>query len=108
MKVQCLYYALDKWLLEGGYIAFRKSEHWCMPHVLHIDANLRVTHYIPPDKLRYPWYSAFGFSGYVREGESYSPPPMPAICMLFGTILLLILGGVWLSRRLLARVGIRW
>jgi len=54
VKIQCLYYALDKWNETGGYIVFRKSTHWCMPHVLHLnDKTNRLTHYVPPEDLKY-------------------------------------------------------
>ena len=100
MKIQCLYYALDKLNECGGYLVFRKSTHWCMPHVLHLDNRTgKLTHYVPPDDLKYPWYSMFGFEGYIKEGDPEECAPMPAICMLAGTFALGFFGAIWLLMR---------
>ena len=100
MKIQCLYYALDKWNEVGGYILFRKSTHWCMPHVLHLDNTTNViTHYVPPEDLKYPWYSMFGFEGYIKTGDSEKCVPMSAICMLFGSLALMLFGALWVVNR---------
>jgi hypothetical protein len=104
MATQCLYYALDQWNEIGGYVEFRRSSHWCMPHVLHYDPRTnKRTHYVPPDKLRYPWYSMFGFEGYIKTFDDEDCPPMPPICMFFGTIVLLLLGAVWAFKRFTTR-----
>ena len=100
MQIQCLYYALDKWNESGGYLVFRKSTHWCMPHVLHFDPKTKLlTHYVPPDKLKYPWYSMFGFEGYIKIDDGEECRPMEPICMLFGTVALALFGGLWLLNR---------
>ena len=100
MKSQCLYYALDKLNESGGYLVFRKSTHWCMPHVLHLDHRTnKLTHYVPPEDLTYPWYSMFGFEGYIQTDDWAACDPMPALCMLTGTLALLIFGMVWLFNR---------
>lgn len=104
MKIQCLYYALDKWEETGGYLLFRKSVHWCMPHVLHLDNKTnKVTHYVPPDDLKYPWYSMLGFEGYIKEGDTEECERMNPLCMFLGTIALLLLGCRWYINRLLTR-----
>lgn len=103
MKMQCLWYALDKWYLEGGYILFRKSSHWCMPHVLHMTKDGLISHYVPPENLKYPWYSVLGFPGYIKYEDDIPADPVPPVCMFFGTLALMILGGVWLLRRLLRK-----
>lgn len=100
MKIQCLFYALDKINNEGGYIVFRKSTHWCMPHVLHYNPiQNRLSHYVPPADLPSPWYSMFGFDGYVKVGDSEVCPPMSPTCMFFGTLALGIFGLIWLVNR---------
>ena len=100
MKIQCLYYALDKWNESGGYIQFRKSTHWCMPHALHYDPKTKqLTHYVPPDDLKYPWHSMFGFEGYIKTVDEEDCAPMTPMCMLFGTIALTVFGGLWLINR---------
>lgn len=104
MTNQCLYYALDKWQETGGYILFRKSTHWCMPHVLHLDNKTnRITHYVPPDKLKYPWYSMFGFDGYIKDFDPEECAPVRLVCMFLGTIALLALGCVWFINRTFKR-----
>lgn len=100
MKMQCLYYALDKWNETGGYIMFRRSTHWCMPHVLHLDHRTNaLTHYVPPDDLKYPWYSMFGFEGFIENGDLEDCAPVKPLCMLFGMFALLLFGAVWLFFR---------
>lgn len=104
MKSQCLYYALDRWQEIGGYILFRKSVHWCMPHVLHLNTNTnKITHYVPPSNLKYPWYSMLGFEGYVKEGDSEVCNKMDTLCMIFGTIALVVFGSIWYFSRLFTR-----
>lgn len=104
MKDQCLYYALDMWDEKGGYILFRRSKHWCMPHVLHLNNKTNVvTHYVPPANLKYPWYSMFGFEGFIKEGDTEDCQRMKPICMFFGTIALVVFGCVWYIKRQLTR-----
>lgn len=104
MRSQCLYYALDKWQEIGGYVLFRKSAHWCMPHVLHLDNKTnKLTHYVPPDKLKYPWYSMLGFDGYIKDFDDEECNRMNPICMFLGTIALLVFGFVWYINRLFKR-----
>lgn len=108
-KMQCLYYALDKWNEKGGYLVFRKSTHWCVPHVLHLDENTNeLTHYVPPENLKYPWYSMFGFEGYIKSGDSEPCAPVPPICMGFGTIALFIFGIFWYLNRVAIRKNRRY
>lgn len=100
MKIQCLYYALDKWNETGGYILFRKSTHWCIPHVLHLNPKTNeITHYIPPENLKYPWYSMFGFEGYIKKGDLEPTPPIHPLCIGIGSVALLVLGFVWMVKR---------
>lgn len=108
MKIQCLYYALDKWNEAGGYIVFRKSTHWCMPHVLHLDEKTkRLTHYVPPEDLKYPWYSMFGFDGLVREGDVENCVPVTPLCMVAGAIALIVFGPLWYINRMTIRTNRR-
>ncbi len=104
MKSQCLYYALDMWEESGGYIIFRKSVHWCIPHVLHMDAETgTITHYTPPDNLKYPWYSMFGYKGYIKTHDTEDCQRMNPFCMFVGTLILLALGCNWYFLRLVTR-----
>ena len=98
--MQCLDYALTKWTEEGGYLLLSKSTHWCMPHVLHWDASREnLTHYIPHESLKQPWYAIFGFDGKIETNDKDIREPIKAICVLFGTLTLLILGGVLVVKR---------
>jgi len=92
---QCLWYALDRWNQEGGYLALRKSAHWCMPHVLHIDKVGRWTHFVPPHDLPTPILSLFGFDGNIQTADSIDAKPISSVCMFLGTMALVVLGGVW-------------
>lgn len=104
MKMQCLYYALDTWEETGGYLLFRKSVHWCIPHVLHLDNNTnKITHYVPPSNLKYPWYSMLGFEGYIKEGDTEKCIRMNPLCMFLGTLALLVFGCFWYINRLFTR-----
>ena len=99
MKIQCLWYALDKWRADGGYLMFRRSSHWCIPHVLHLDKDCKtITHYVPPGDLKYPWMSVLGFAGNVIEDDPTPANPASPIVMFLGTCLLFILGGAWAVR----------
>ena|ERR1017187_1310916 len=98
--MQCLYYALDKLNELGGYIVFRKSTHWCMPHVLHFDPKTnQLTHYVPHSDLKYPWYSMFGFKGKILTVDPNEAVPVEPLCVFLGTIALIVFGGFWLLNR---------
>lgn len=106
MEMQCLYYALDKINSEGGYILFRKSSHWCIPHALHMDKCGKITHFIPKVELNCPWYSLyeirgylFGFDGYIKEYDDEECEPLSILGILLGTIALGIFGAIWLSNK---------
>lgn len=99
---QCLWHALDLWHAEGGYLVFRKSTHWFIPHVMHLSADKgELSHYVPPDTLKKPWHSVGGFQGIIRVDDNHEAKPMSLPGMFVGTLLLLILGGVWSIRRLI-------
>lgn len=100
---QCLFYALDKWHVEGGYLKFGKSVHWCIPHVLHRSVNGDLSHFAPDAKLRQPWYSLAGFKGrvYTEDKDILKRGAMSMPCMFIGTMLLVILGGVWALRTII-------
>jgi len=96
---QCLWYALDKWHTEGGYLVFRKSKHWFIPHVMHLSADKgELSHFIPPQDLKAPWHSIKGFQGIIVLDDNEQAKPMSLSGMFIGTLILLILGGVWSVR----------
>ena len=73
----CLSYALDRWHADGGYLAARRSAHWGMPHVLHIDCEGQITHYKPPSRLKKPAISLTGYHGEVVTGDQDPALPVP-------------------------------
>jgi len=107
---QCLFYALDQWHQDGGYLMLRRSAHWCIPHVLHMSADGVLTHFTPDADLVHPVASLFGFDGNVRTQDATAARPMGMLCMGAGTVLLVLLGTVWVARtgvRLLYRPWMR-
>lgn len=59
-----------------------------------------ISHYVPDKLLKAPWYSVFGFKGKVIEQDTTERGPMNMFCMLIGTLLLLVLGGLWVLKTL--------
>jgi len=97
---QCLAYALNKWLEEGGYLEFRKSIHWCVPHTLHLSADRKVlTHFVPLSDLPQPWHAMFGFEGEIRYEDPDPAPPMSLRGIFLGSLILFVLGTIWVIRR---------
>jgi hypothetical protein len=62
-----------------------------------------VTHYVPPADLKYPWYSMFGFEGYIKVDDTEECAPMHPLCMGFGTAALVVFGLIWYFNRLTIR-----
>lgn len=97
MFCQCLWYALNKWALDGGGILLVASVHWFIPHVLHRDTDGQITHFVPIGDLKKPWHSVFGFYGVIEIGDKDAAKRgcMTPTGMFFGTAILFIEGGVW-------------
>lgn len=95
----CLFYALDRWEHEGGGILFVRSSHWCMPHVQHRANDGSITHFVPPHDLAASWHSLFGYYGEVSDLDELKREPIKPLCMLFGSVALVLLGGWWALRR---------
>lgn len=102
---QCLEYGLKHWHQQGGYLVLRKSEHWSIPHVMHLAHDGTLTHFVPHADLEAPWYSVFGFEGIVRTGDTAPAPSMPMRGMLMGSLILLVLGGWWVAKW---KIGSAW
>ena len=96
---QCLWYALDRWHERGGYLMYRKSTHWCMPHVMHVDVVGGLYHFVPPADLNAAWLSVIGFDGQVLSSDKEHAVPIGKLCIFFGTLMMLVLGGVWAIKR---------
>jgi hypothetical protein len=95
----CLWWALDKWHAEGGYLVLGKSTHWAIPHVLHLSREHMLTHFAPPADLGSPWYSLFGFNGNVIVGDPSDREPMSKRGIFFGSIALVLFGAAWSINR---------
>lgn len=105
MVHNCLTYALDRWIAEGGYIVWRKSEHWPVPHMLHVAPDGTISSYVPPEKLNHPLQALVGFDGEVRNTDPVLlARPMTAWGVFTGACLLL--GGVlvWAAGRWIKRI----
>lgn len=77
MKRNCVDHVLDKLHAEGGYFIAGRSIHWPIAHAMHsIEAPPGVTQYAPPDRLKAPWHSVFGFDGTEVRGDDDLRLPM--------------------------------
>lgn len=94
----CLWYALDKWHAEGGYMVLGRSKHWLIPHVLHLSIHHELTHFSPVTDLRMPWLSLFGFDGSVIAGDTQRRGPMSKHGMFVGSLVLMVFGAVWAAQ----------
>ena len=85
----CLAHALDKIVVEGGYLAARRSEYWGSMHVMHVSHDGQICSYIPPVPLEHPLKALCGFDGYTVAGDALwraramSPGWMVASAWLF-------------------------
>lgn len=99
MKRNCIDYALDRLHAEGGYFIAGRSVHWPIAHAMHsLDAPMGVVQYVPPEKLKQPWHSLFGFDGDEIQGDDDPRLPMTrrAIVLSFAIALALsIRWAVW-------------
>jgi len=100
----CLWYALDRWHEDGGYLLLGKSQHWCIPHVLHLSRDQALTHFVPMSDLPQPWYSLLGFDGRVLVGDTSERGPMSQRGMFFGSLILMIFGAAWSVHRAVSRI----
>lgn len=106
--VNCLTHALTKWREEGGYIVFRKSEHWGVPHVLHVSTEGEFSSYVPKGRLPHPLLAIFGFEGEeIDQDNEYNAKPMKTTSIVAGSVLLLGGAVIWATGRAWAR-GSAW
>lgn len=97
--MNCLWFALNRWAAEGGGLVFVRSLHWCMPHVLHRANDGRITHWLPPHDLAASWHSLWGYYGEVEDFKDLERPPIEPACMFFGSVVLVLMGGLWVATR---------
>lgn len=109
MRKTCLIHALNKWREEGGFLLIRKSVHWGIPHVMHLDAEWeKLSNYAPPEKLPAPWHSVFGFEGIELNHDSDPAEKMSVGGIVTGAMLLLISAVIWALRTKLEELSWRF
>lgn len=87
----CLSWAIGEWLDKGGYIVFRKSKHlpWSIPHVLHMDKEGVLRHFVPDTKPRFAIATLLGFKGHVQVDDQDLPEePMSHLGVIVGMSLM--------------------
>ena len=100
--MNCLSYALDRWLADGGYLVLRKSAARAWPHVLHIgDEGLQ--HYSPGAPLGHPVQALIGFDGVTWDREMADAPPVPIRGIVVGALILAVGVIGWALKRLIWR-----
>lgn len=106
MFCQCLWYALNKWALDGGGILLVASVHWFIPHVQHRDIDGQITHFVPLGDLKAPWYSLFGFQGRIEIGDqdAVKRGRVSPAGMFFGTLILFVCGVIWAAHRVVKHI----
>lgn len=105
VRFNCLTYALDRWRRDGGYLVFRRSTHWPIPHVLHLSGDMtELRHFVPPADLERPWHALRGFDGLVLERDEGPAAPVSSAGVVAGAALLFALACAWAVRRAWERV----
>lgn len=100
----CLYWALNKWIREGGYLLLRRSVHLpaSIAHVLHENEYGAKTHYVPKKKPRIALSTLFGFEGTVLKGDKDLPDrPMSLLGVYVTTVLAIVLIHLWITYRVM-------
>lgn len=65
----CLFYALNKWYHEGGYLLVRKSFFGWWPHFLHMSLDGEITHFSPIGPKRKRILPPLLFKGRILTGD---------------------------------------
>lgn len=101
----CLWYALDRWTRDGGYLMLRRSHHWDCPHALHLDEDGIVSHCRPDETLPRPWHSLTGFVGHVEHTDEMPDRAISPRGVVLGAALLLVLAVWWWIARSVRGLG---
>lgn len=107
MKSNCLWYALDKLVAEGGRLCEVHSMHWCIFHVQHMAIGAtHPTQFVPHGPLRWPWLGLFGFDGHIVVGDPHEKDrvAMHPLCIGLSLFVFAISGAVWLLWRTISKV----
>lgn len=98
--MNCLTHALDQWVKHGGYVAFRRSHHWDVPHAVWLSEDRKtLTSYVPPHPLEEPWHSLYGFEGEVRNWDVCDREPISQNGVVVGAFLLFVMALWWRIKR---------
>ena len=97
----CLTHSLDRWCDQHGYVLLsRKSAHWSVAHVMHIDSIGHLTSYGPEKDLNHPLSALFGFDGVIKDYDPSPAPPMTPNGILVSAWLFAIGATIWRIKRL--------
>lgn len=102
--MNCVTYALGRVHRVGGYLLIRLSEHWGVPHMMHIDKQ-GLSHYVPHQRLVAPITALIGFDGRVERGDPSKAPPMPLSSLLIGVWILAFTVTFWCARQFVLNRG---
>ena len=101
MKTNCLFWALDEFVLKGGGIIVTGSNFWKLQHIQRIDKDLTRSQFVPPDALTHPAFGIFGFRGTVEIGDKdwLKRPNPKARYLVIGALLLAVMVSWWAVKR---------
>lgn len=108
--MNCLYYALDRWHAEGGYLVLRRTAHptrlWHAPHILHVGSE-GLTHYAPGATLGHPVQALVGFDGVVWDRDLADAPAVSVRGVLLSGVLAFVGALMWAARHVTRRTVAR-
>ena len=68
--MRCLFYAVGKWVKEGGYLKIRASHYsQLLPHFLHESKDGKVSQFVP-DSPKIRWLCPLWFKGHIKYGDN--------------------------------------
>lgn len=75
MKGNCLFFALNRWFKNGGYLVIRKSRHGFFPHFIWCKdlKDAEIEHFVPTDPknvvIKALVHKLF-FKGYIKKDDN--------------------------------------
>ena len=98
MVRNCLSHAFDRLHEVGGYLVFRCSAHWGLPHAMHFGEQ-GLSSFVPHRKLQHPVVSLLGFEGCPKDYDLANPLPVPLHGIVIGAWVMAIGATAWVLRR---------